>query len=222
MPEDTQDQPIEEVVEEEEEEKDDQPEDTASKTKPQQDEMPDWAKALRKGYTQTRQDMSSLKDTIIDELSSKISELIPQKTEDGEDTDYPTKSEIRKMINDEVVGAIKSVKESEIKAQKETEDFISGKLDDLESEGVISGKSERKEFTDMMIECGVGDFKKATVIWNKLQESKSLAEEKKIKEDAAEQAKKENAGKVGSSSKSGQSISSVNINDIHGKDWSDI
>ena len=160
--------------------------------------------ALTKGYTTTRQDLSSFKEEIL----SKLEELEQKRSDDYGD-DWQTEKPITKQ---DVLEAIR-----EYDAQKETElsqyeQKIDVQLSDLRARGAITSQEE-DEFLAFAAEHEMTNLSQAAAVWQEVKEARQAKEALKTK------VKGEEGSKVGTSEKTQPSEQGVSYKEIRSKGW---
>lgn len=173
-------------------------------------------KGLQKGYTQTRQQMSSL-----DQKMSRIEQLLSSSGSKEHDVidpdDVLTVGQFNKLIQSQKANEERariSAEEENTRYQK----IIDEQLDDLKIEGIIDD-GEEDALIQFAYENEIPNLAKAAKLFQREKSFKAEEERKK----AVLKEKKKDAGQVGGSSKPGSSAPKpLSYKDIHNQDWDDI
>ena len=164
-------------------------------------------KGLQKGYTQTRQDMSEIRETL-QGMADKANEKSGAK--EGED-EYLTVGKLRGILQEEFQQQSSRQENQRQKAQE----YLEGQISDLRAQGVITSKKEEDELIQYALDKREPDLLKASDRWQEVKQ----AREEGVKNSGKAKERQEEGFKVGTSSKTGEEQGGINYEKMKKMDW---
>lgn len=160
-------------------------EQSKGETEEKEPKVEELVKGLQKGYTQTRQEMAGMRETL-QQIVDKANTESGAKT--GED-EYLTVGKLREILREQ------SQQAEDRKSQ--ADEYVEKTLGELKEIGIISTKEEEDAIIQYALKFKEPDLRKVAIMW---QEIKSAKEEAK-KETTKAKAKQEEGSQIGTSSK---------------------
>jgi len=165
-------------------------------------------KGLQKGYTQTRQDISAVREAISNASVNKDG----NKPEEGED-EYVTVKSLKKVLHDLELNKNQAQEQQKLQAEA----YIDSTMTDLEAQGVINSEQDRNDLMAYAVKIEEPDLLKASRSWLEVKAVKA-ANKSKEDEDKTKERRKD-ASTIGDSSKTGGEPKGVKYSDIKKMDW---
>src|SRR3990167_9145377 len=165
-------------------------------------------KGLQKGYTQTRQDMSEIRETL-QGMADKANEKSGAK--DGED-EYLTVGKLRGILQEEFQQQSSRQENQRNEAQK----YLEGQISDLRAQGVITSKKEEDELIQYALDKKEPDLLKAADRWQEEKQAREEGEKNSVKTKA----RQEEGSKIGTSSKTNtEEQGGIDYEKVRKMDW---
>lgn len=170
------------------------------------------AKGLQKGYTQTRQEISEIRDNI----AQVVAALNSQSGATSGDDEYLTVAKAKEIFSE----ALASERNAKTAQEQQANDIIEGNLNSLRAEGIIKSKEDENSLIQYAVDIQETDLIKAARGWQKYNSAKSEG----TKEVAGKKIRQEEGSKVGTSSKTtaeGEQDKGVDLLTVRRKGWFD-
>lgn len=171
-------------------------------------EVEELAKALQKGYTQTRQDISELKGSLQD-IADKMNTTSGATQGDEE---YVTVGKLKQVLSEVEQNKVQQQEANQMAAKT----YVDNTITQLKAEGIVKSDTEAEEFAGLALEMQEQDLSKVAKVYQKIQQERG----KVAIEASKTKARQEEGSKIGTSSKTATGESSgIDYKKVKETDW---